>query len=83
MTYLENNTYLRPDKSLLNTFTITTVNTKLEKIVNEPEIPKKKIQRTNLHKNKTWYSIFAMVYKLPETWSSNAIKIICYIYGAQ
>jgi hypothetical protein len=54
MTYLENNTYLRPDRSLLNTFTITTVNTKLDKIVNEPEIPKKiKIQRTNLHKNKT------------------------------
>jgi hypothetical protein len=54
MTYLENNTYLRPDRSLLNTFTITTVNTKLDKIVNEPEIPKKiKIQRTNLYKNKT------------------------------
>jgi hypothetical protein len=57
MTYLENNTYLRPDRSLLNTFTITTVNTKLDKIVNEPEIPKKiKIQRTNLHKNKTTHS---------------------------
>ena len=50
MTYLENNTYLRPDRSLLNTFTITTVNTKLDKIVNEPEIPKKYIKKNTKNK---------------------------------
>ena len=66
MTYLENNTYLRPDRSLLNTFTITTVNTKLEKIVNEPEIPKKNRQRTNLHKNRN-----DIVFLL---WSINFLK---------
>ena len=67
MTYLENNTYLRPDKSLLNTFTITTVNTKLEKIVNEPEIPKKKKYKEQIYTKIRLDIVFLL-------WSINFLK---------